>query len=175
MTGRVCRASSRHRGGRALAVAVVCALALGAGGCSRDPGPASLTMAQAQAAYQPVLVRARDQLTRDLGWTWTVQTPAKDKSWGAGQCRYATDTLRTAAALGSADDLAKARDSLARALAGSGFRDITAQLGGTGGWTTLVARDDRGARIDLSSKGFTDLSVAVDLEPRACATASASG
>ncbi len=172
------RASSPWRGrhtGRSRIAGLAVALTLGLGACTQDPGPAALTTAQAQAAYEPVLARVRDQLTRDLGWSWTVQSPAKDKSWGAGQCGYATDTLRTSAAVDSAEDLATARESVARALAGTAFREITAQLTGTGGWTTVVARDDRGARVDLSSKGFTELSVSVALESQSCATTKSSG
>lgn len=152
--------------------AVIAALALllvGVGGCDRPPAPSTLTREQASAAYDPVFGRVRDQLAADLGWTWTVVARASDKSWGSGECRYVTDTLRVPVDISSPETMQRVRTSVDKALAGTDFRDATVTLGGTGGWTTLVVLDGQGARLEASSKGYTELSLGLSLVASSCA------
>lgn len=136
-------------------VAAVASLALLAG-CT---GSSGLTSDQARAAYDPVLQDVARAAAGPLGAKWKDGTGGGTNLTTEG-CRWFTKTLTAELDPIETPDWEAVIAATKPALAKHGFPPAQeSQL--TGGFTGIEARDDKGARVTIQSKGTTNLRVSV--------------
>lgn len=135
-------------------VAALASLALLAG-CTTS----GLTSDQARAIYDPVLQSVAKAAAGPLGATWKDGTGGGTNLTTEG-CRWFTKTLTTELDPTLLPDWDAVIADTKAVLAQHGFPPAQlSQL--TGGFTGVEARDDKGARVTIQSKGTTNLRVSV--------------
>ena len=143
---------------RSVAVAAVASVVLVVGGvgCSRQSG---LTGDQARALYDPVLQDVASSAAGPLGARWKDGTGGGTNLTTEG-CRWFTKTMTAELDPTETPDWEAVIAETKAALAKHGFPPAQlSQL--TGGFTGVEARDDKGARVTIQSKGTTNLRVSV--------------
>ena len=122
-------------------------------------GPSGLTSEQARAAYDPVLQDVAKAAAVPLGATWKDGTGGGTNLTTEG-CRWFTKTMTAELDPYVVPDWTAVIEDTKAALAKHGFPPAQeTQL--TGGFTGIEARDDKGARVTIQSKGTTNIRVSV--------------
>lgn len=155
-----------RRSWRPGAAALLCAVVIGAGaaGCS-EPDPVPL--ARAEATYPPIVVKVADALAADFQVVWEESRPARTAvSNDDTQCRYLAPVMETTAEGAELDGSRwdEVEASVADALSGTSFEVVRSGDTEYGGWQEVVAEDDHGAELELTSKSGATLRLVVPVD-----------
>lgn len=124
--------------------------------CSSGP---DLDAATAKSTYDPVLREVADVTAADGKVRWTESSPSSVGATTDG-CTWFSRTLASKTDLGDTPGWDQVGTSIEAVLRKHGFEAATpSEL--KGGYTGIGSSDERGAHLMLSSKGKTDLRIAV--------------
>lgn len=125
-------------------------------GCSSTP---EVDGATAQRTYQPILQEIADATATAAKVSWTRSTESSIGATTDG-CTWFSGTLESKTDLRKTPGWDQVGASIEGILKKHGFEPVTpSEL--KGGYTGIESSDDKGGHLMISSKGETDLSIAV--------------
>ncbi|MFB2598466.1 hypothetical protein ACEXQE_11775 [Herbiconiux sp. P17] len=152
-------------------LALVCVFAAaGLAGCTSSTPSSSIDAATATERYQPVIDDLAAALTDAYPTvTWTDDSETRVTDDGGSGCSLAIGTKRGDPSLpDTAGTWADVMSVANPVLTEHGFAEVSEEESLEGGWTGLSSTDDSGATVSFADKGYTLLSLSVDVTDTDC-------